>query len=104
MKTKVLSYILLAIILLSNTPPAQYFLLRNYNYQTEDRSFNFTENAGSPLDYRVCEQRWEEYRQKDPNNKNKILYRTFTIKPWQFWEWWQYLVHPKRFTLPYLQS
>ncbi len=90
-----------AIILLSNTPPAQFFMLERYSYQNADKSFTYTEEPGEPLDFEVGEIRWERFKQQHPQNPNRTLYRTFHIKPWQFWEWWQYIAHYKRFALPY---
>jgi len=90
------------IIILTNTPPAQYFLLEKYHYQNADNSFSYSEFKSKGLDFEVCEIRWKRFLDTNPKNKNQTLYRTFTIRPWQFWEWWQYLAHPKRFTLPYL--
>ena len=39
-----------------------------------------------------------------PDIKNKTLYRTFTIKPWRFWEWYQMIFHHTRFGLTYLEE
>lgn len=92
------------VVILSNTPPAQFFLLENYHYQNADNSFSFTEDPAKGLDFKVAQKRWARFQTANPDNhkKNKqTLYRTFTIKPYQFWQWWQYIAHPKRFTLPY---
>jgi hypothetical protein len=89
------------LIILSNTPPAQFFLLEEYHYTNKDRSFNYTEFPGKALDFKVGQRRWERFKTQHPE-KNHTLYRTFRIKPYQFWEWWQYIAHPKRFTLPYI--
>jgi len=93
----------LVIILLSNTPPAQYFLLENYHYRNKDSSFSFSEEPAQAIDFKVAEKRWQRFKDSNPN-KDQILYRTFRIKPWQFWEWWQYIAHTERFTLPYLED
>ncbi len=88
------------IIILSNTTPAQFFLLEEYHYTNGDRSFQYTESPGKALDFKVAEKRWERFKLQHPE-KDHTLYRTFTIKPWQFWEWWQYIAYNKRFTLPF---
>ncbi|MCX2573206.1 hypothetical protein [Pedobacter sandarakinus] len=31
--------------------------------------------------------------------KDKTLYRTFTLKTWRFWEWGEWLIHRDRFML-----
>lgn len=100
-KSRYIVIALLVIVVISNTPPAQFFLLENYGYRNQDASFTYTEEPGKALDFIVCERRWEHFKAENPENSNWTLYRTFTIKPWQFWEWWQYIAHTKRFTLPY---
>ncbi len=90
----------LIIIILSNTPPAQFFLSQEYHYTNGDNSFQYTESPGKALDFKVAQKRWERFKLQNPN-KDQTLYRTFTIRPWEFWEWWQYTAHPNRFSLPY---
>lgn len=89
------------IIILSNTPPAQFFLLEEYHYTNGDRTFHYTESPGKALDFKIAMKRWERFKLQNAH-KDQILYRTFNIKPWQFWEWWQYIAHPQRFLLPKL--
>ena len=36
-----------------------------------------------------------------PNTADTVLYRTFTMDSWQFWNWGGYLIHP-RYKLPYI--
>ena len=100
---KIILISIAVVISLSNTPPAQFFLLENYSYQNADGSFRFIEEPAQALDFKVGERRWERFKVEQINNPNKTLYRTFRIKPWQFWEWWQFIAHPKRYALPYLQ-
>ncbi len=102
-KTKTLKTTLIVaaiILILSNTPPAQFFLLEEYHYTNADHSFHYTESPGKALDFKIAMKRWERFKVQHPD-KDHTLYRTFAIKPWQFWAWWQYLAHPRRFTLPY---
>jgi hypothetical protein len=40
-----------------------------------------------------------QHPEKDQGDNR--LYRTFTIKPWYFWEWYQMIFHSERFALPY---
>lgn len=92
----------LAIIILSNTPPAQFFLLPTYGYQNKDRSFTYSEEPGKGMDLEAGMIQFEGWKKQNPDNPNHILYRTFSIRPWQFWEWWQYVANAQRFRLPYL--
>ena len=93
---------IIVVVVISNTPPMQYFLLENYSYQNANGSFKYTEEPGQALDFKVGERRWQRFKTENRNNPNQMLYRTFRIKPWQFWEWWQFIGHSRRFTLPYL--
>ncbi|TCC88640.1 hypothetical protein EZ428_18560 [Pedobacter frigiditerrae] len=99
---KITSIIIFALVVISNTPPVQFFVLDRYTYRNLDDSFRFEEEPGS-LYFKTCLSQFETFKREHPHNPNKTLYRSFTIKPWQFWEWWQYIAHPKRFTLPYLE-
>ena len=98
---KALIVTVILLMVLSNTPPVQYFLLEQYSYQNKDGSFRYQEEPGQALDFEVCQIRWERFKNQNPH-ADHTLYRNFTIKPWQFWEWWQFIAHSKRFTLPYL--
>lgn len=101
---KIILIAISVVIVISNTPPMQFFLLENYNYQNADGSFKYAEEPGQALDFKVGERRWERFKTENSNNPNQTLFRTFKIKPWRFWEWWQFIAHGKRFTLPYLNA
>jgi hypothetical protein len=92
------------IIIISNLPPISYFLQEEYHYRNKDASFQFYEQGGQTQDFDVAKARFESFKNKNPQNKSDILYRTFTLKPWRFWEWWQMIRHFERFTLPYFQK
>ena len=97
--------LIIVIITLSNTPPAAFFLQPAYHYQTRDAEFSYTEEPGKGLDYQVLQIRYNEYREANKNRPERDiqLYRTFTFKPWQFWQWWEMIVRNGRFRLPYLE-
>ena len=40
-------------------------------------------------------------RNPDKDLGDNHLFRTFTIKPWRFWQWGDMLFHSDRFRLPY---
>lgn len=92
---------LVSIIFISNLPPINYFLQENYNYQNKDGSFRYTEEPGKGLSYDVGRIRFERFKRLNPN-KDQILYRSFKLKPWRFWEWYKMLANYQRFTLPHL--
>ena len=89
------------IIIISNTPPIQYFLLEQYSYQNGDATFTYQEIPGQALDFEICQIRWARFVENNPN-ANHTLYRNFSIRPWQFWAWWQFIAHGERYRLPYL--
>lgn len=101
-KHKIILAIVVGIIIISNLPPVTYFFQEQYHYQNKDGSFQFSEQGGPTQDFKVAKARFESFKSKRPKYKGDILYRTFPIKPWRFWEWWQMITHFERFNLPYL--
>ncbi|HEY8929521.1 MAG TPA: hypothetical protein VIM55_10040 [Mucilaginibacter sp.] len=102
MKRIVLFFI--TIVLLMNLPFLDFISSENYVYRNIDGSFNYSEEGGKGNSFKSCLISYGaflcEHPEKDTGD-NK-LYRTFTIKPWRFWEWREYIFHSDRFTLPYL--
>ncbi|PWS26177.1 hypothetical protein DHW03_15390 [Pedobacter yonginense] len=94
--------IIIGIIFISNLPPVYYFLGEEYHYQNFDASFEFTEQPGTTQNFYMASRRFESFKERNPNNINQTLYRTFTIKPWKFWEWWSMISKGKRFKCQYL--
>jgi len=102
-KTKFWIIIIVSIIVIINLSPVNYFFQQNYSYHNKDGSFTYTEQLGKGLDYEVGKIRFNRFKKLNPD-KDHILYRDFTLKPWRFWEWWQMIKHFERFTLPYDQE
>ncbi|KIA92224.1 hypothetical protein OC25_17435 [Pedobacter kyungheensis] len=100
-KIKTLILVIASIVFISNLPPITYFLQENYHYQNKDGSFQFSEQGGPTQDFDVAKSKFESFKLKNPDNPHKTLFRTFTLKPWRFWEWWQMIRHFERFKLPY---
>jgi len=103
MKKKTIIYLLLLILIISNTPPAQFFLQENYTYRNLEGTFHYSEEGGKGMSFEGCLDRYYDFIMNNPHQKDLTLYRTFTIKPWRFWEWYQMLFHNQRFRLPYLE-
>jgi len=99
--TKIILTSVLTLIIISNLPPIAFFFQEDYSYQNKDGSFKYQEQSGKGLDFEVCKIRFDRFKKENPNSPYKKLYRTFEIKPWRFWEWWQMIVNNERFTLPY---
>jgi len=101
-KHKVIIIVIVSIVFISNLPPITYFLQEEYHYQNKDGSFHFSEPGGATQGFDIAKKRFESFKTKNPDNPNKELFRTFKLKPWRFWEWWQMIKHFERFTLPYI--
>lgn len=95
---------LLMVIVISNTPPVAFFIAPYYHYQTADGKFQFTEEPGKGMDYEVLKIRYERYLAEHPTSQDRTLFRTFKVKPWQFWQWWEMVVRYERFRLPYVET
>lgn len=102
-KTKITLIVISAMIVISNLPPIAFFFQENYTYQNQNGSFKYQEQSGKSLDFKVGKIRFERFKIENPDNPNKTLFRTFTLKPYRFWEWWQMLINHERFSLPYLE-
>lgn len=108
MKKKVnkwLVILIIAVILIANFTPVSYLLHENYTYSNHDGSFIDSEEAGGKPAFLTVTYNYRDFLKKHPDQKAKdsTLYRTFTIKPWRFWQWSDYLFCPQRFKLPYKQ-
>jgi len=101
MKKKTIIYLILALVIISNIPPVQYFIEKGYCYRNTEGSFTYCEFPEKGITYKSMRIQYQQYLLENPDKSNQTLYRTFRIKPWQFWEWWQFIAHHQRFTLPY---
>jgi hypothetical protein len=95
--------IVVVILLIANFTPVSYILHENYSYSNFDRSFIDSEEAGGTAAFKTVLLDYRDFLKKHPNKKatDSTLYRTFTIKPWRFWQWSDYLFCLERFRLPY---
>lgn len=103
-KNKVIAISIITLIIISNTPPFQFFLQENYHYQNKDGSFQFTEQPGPTQGFNVAIERFADFKLKNPDNQYKILYRTFTFKTWRFWEWYEMVKNSERYKLELLKN
>jgi hypothetical protein len=96
--------IITAILLISNLPFFGFLWTEDFTYQNRDGSFVYNEEAGKGQSYRSCLINYGNFlcRHPDKDQGDNTLYRTFTIKPWRFWEWREMIFHSDRFKLPYL--
>lgn len=93
--------ILLVIIVVSNFPPIYYFIGESYSYQNKDGSFVFTEQSSTIQNFEMAELRFENFKIRNPQNHNDILFRKFKLKPWKFWEWWNMFKNSEKYKLQY---
>jgi hypothetical protein len=99
-------YIIIAVIIIFNLPFFNFLLQENYTYSNIDHSFTYAEESGKAKSFMGCERLYGVFlcQHPDKDQGDNRLYRTFTIKPWRFWEWGQMIFHSDRFTLPYLDK
>lgn len=95
---------LVAIIVISNLPFFSFLLQENYTYSNADGSFTYSEEGGKGKTFWGCQRTYGYFLCQHPEKDqgDNRLYRTFTIKPWRFWEWFEMIFHSDRFTLPYI--
>jgi hypothetical protein len=100
---KIILITLAIIIIGSNLPFFSFFLEENYTYSNKDGSFTYSEEGGKGISFRSCMISYGYFLCQHPekNTGDIRLYRTFTVKPWRFWEWRQMIFHSERFLLPY---
>lgn len=106
MKKKI-TIALIALVIISNLPVFNFFLLENYTYSNADNSFIYNEETGKGgKSLSGCQRLYGYFLCQHPDKEqgDNKLYRTFTIKPWRFWEWRELIFHSERFGLPYLES
>ena len=95
--------IVVAIILISNLPFLNFFIQENYTYSNADHTFTYSEEGGKGLSFKSCMISYGYFlcQRPEKDQGDNRLYRTFTIRPWRFWEWGQLIFHSDRFMLPY---
>ncbi len=94
--------IAILLVSISNLPLFSFFLQEDYTYSNADNTFNYNEEGGKGNSFWGCERSYGyflcQHPEKDQGDNN--LYRTFTIKPWRFWQWYD-MLFTKRYRLPY---
>jgi len=104
MKKKIL--IVLILIIVVNLPFFNFFTSENYTYKNVDGSFSCSEEGDKGNSFKSCLISYGYFLCQHPEKDqgDNKLYRTFTIQPWKFWLWRQYIFHSDRFSLPYLEE
>ena len=91
-------------IILSNITPVAYFFKDNYILSNYNGEFYVSELGGKGRSFKGVKNGFHYYLAMHPHDKDKTLYRAFKLKPWRFWEWGEWIVNYKRFTLPYISE
>ncbi len=111
-KYKIIIALIIGIVILSNTPPAQYIIIiferenGYYTYASKNAPNSFySEHLMGPWELahfsiRKDSVQFMNYLKEHPRAVNDTLYRTFTKNSLFFWHWWAYFFD-KRYTLPY---
>ena len=92
------------IIVVTNLTSFSFFLKEDYTYRNADGSFTYSEEGGKGKSYWGCQRTYGYFLCQHPEKDqgDNKLYRTFTIKPWRFWEGYEMVFHHDRFKLPYI--
>ena len=107
MKKKMIAGILFAIgiIAITNVPFVSLFFrltIGGESLKGHKKHFSSNNPAGFSIwaqdSYGYTVQLFREYRAKHP--ADSLLYRNFMIKPFQFWNWYEYATYPA-YRLPY---
>jgi hypothetical protein len=98
---------LILLLLLVNLPPLRWliniFTTENYCYANYNGSFTCSENYGKGSSYENCVLYYADYLKVHPTDKDRQLYRRFTLKPWRLWDWYKWVIEGRqRFSLPYI--
>jgi hypothetical protein len=81
-----------------------FLLKENYTYSNYNGTFRYREVVWKGDKLEICLRRYDHFLRDNKNVEDKTLYRTFTLKPWRFWEWHELYLTPDRFSLPYISK
>src|ERR1700743_1231711 len=88
-----------SIIVISNILPVKTFVKTDAcRYSTGDGGFTFEEMNFMDADFRMCQNRFQEYKKNQI--KDTILYRLCPMNALHFWDYGEYLFS-KRYHLPF---
>lgn len=62
-----------------------------YAYETRNAEFQYTVDPAGGRDVAMMEREFQKFLNLNPQTEDRELYRIFEIKPWQFWNWYQYV-------------
>jgi hypothetical protein len=87
------------VLIFINLPFWDFFTKEYYSYCNADKTFIYTEEAG--MDFQACQRMYGYFLCQHPgkDSGDNTLYRSFTLKPWKFWQWREMLMHNDRFLL-----
>ena len=96
-------YLAILAVIIANLPFFDFLTQESYSYTNTDGRFYYVETGDGSNDFEACKRRYNHFLSQHPEEvkvKDR-LYRSFTIKPWRFWEWRQMIFEHERFSLPY---
>jgi len=62
-----------------------------YAFETRNAEFEFVLDPAGGQDVALMEREFQKFLSLHPQTEDRELYRTFEIKPWQFWNWYHFL-------------
>lgn len=61
-----------------------------YSFETQNTEFQFRVDPAGGEDVAMMEREFQKFLNLHPHAQDRELYRTFEIRPWQFWNWYYY--------------
>lgn len=71
-----------------------------YIFETRNAEFEFMVDPGGGPDVAMMEREFKKFLDLHPQTEDRELYRTFEIRPWQFWNWYHYITN-EAYAYPY---
>jgi hypothetical protein len=97
--TKIVLIIAVFLVIVTNAFPI-FSAWRWYYFTTKNGEFYFDMFEAKGRDFAMMNRWWDDYR-AERNPTDTTIYRTFSINPFAFWEWRQYLFSDK-YRYPYI--
>ncbi|WP_266369243.1 hypothetical protein [Tellurirhabdus rosea] len=105
MKKSIKIFVIISgLVLLSNVPPIRWIVYfgKDHVYSTA-QGVIFEELPAFGAPYKNVESNFIKYKYLLADKGDTILYRTFSKNALKFWNWYDYLYHP-RYKLPYMNK
>jgi nicotinic acid phosphoribosyltransferase len=62
-----------------------------YSFETRSAEFQFRVDPAGGTDVALMEQEFQKFLNLHPQTEERELFRTFEIRPWEFWNWYHFM-------------